>query len=175
QLCYVVQVLMAQPGWKGVDRIVLGGGFPEHQTGGLAMRRAIRLLELADTGVSLLPLRHDPDEGGLLGWSPLLPQEVQRYDAFLAVDIGGTTLRCGIVEHRLRRDPTGGRGRVLESMVWRHKTDRPGREGAVRRTAAMPNGRAGLGRPMGPNLAPFVGPGWPGTIEPDGSISAGAQ
>jgi Transcriptional regulator/sugar kinase len=175
QLCYVVQVFMAQRDWAGVERIVIGGGFPEHQTGGLAMRRAIRLLELADTGVGLLPLRHDPDEGGLLGWSPLLPREMHRYDAFLAVDIGGTKLRCGIVQHRLRRDPTGGHGRVLESMVWRHKTDRPDREAAVRRTAAMLNGLAALARTLGLALAPFVGIACPGTIEPDGSISAGAQ
>lgn len=175
QLCYVVQVFMARPEWRGVERIVIGGGFPEHQTGGLAMRRAIRLLELADTGVGLLPLRHDPDEGGLLGWSPLLPQELHGHDAFLAVDIGGTKLRCGIVRHRLRRDPTGGHGQVLESMVWRHKSDRPNREAAVRRMAAMLNGLAAMARTLGLKLAPFVGIACPGTIEPDGSISAGAQ
>jgi len=175
QLCYVVQVFMARPEWRGVERIVIGGGFPEHQTGGLAMRRAIGQLELADTGVGLLPLRHDPDEGGLLGWSPLLPQELHGHDAFLAVDIGGTKLRCGIVRHRLRHDPTGGHGQVLESMVWRHKSDRPNREAAVRRMAAMLNGLAAMARTLGLKLAPFVGIACPGTIEPDGSISAGAQ
>lgn len=175
QLCYVVQVFLAQADWAGVERIVIGGGFPEHEAGSLAMRRAIRLLELAQTGITLLPLRHDPDEGGLLGWSPLLPDDAQAYDAFLAVDVGGTKLRCGIVEHQLRRDPTGGSGRVLESLVWRHADDRPDREQAVARTAAMLNGLAAFARTLGLKLAPFVGIACPGTVEPDGCLSAGAQ
>ena len=175
QLCFVVQSFMAQPEWAGVERIVLGGGFPEHETGGLALRRAVRLLELARTGVDLLTLRHDPDEGGLLGWSPLLPDPALDYDAFLAVDVGGTKLRCGVVEHRLRRDPAGGHGRVVESLVWRHADDRPRRGEAVARMAAMLNGLAAFARTLGIRLAPFVGIACPGTVEADGTLSAGAQ
>ena len=175
QLCFVVQSFLARPEWAGVERIVLGGGFPEHETGGLALRRAMRLLELADTGVALLPLRHDPDEGGLLGWSPLLPDAALAYDAFLAVDVGGTKLRCGIVEHRAQRDPSGGQGRVIESLVWRHADDRPRRGQAVARMAAMLNGLAAFARTLGLKLAPFVGIACPGSIEPDGTLSSGAQ
>lgn len=175
QLCYVVQMFLAQPDWAGVERIVIGGGFPEHEAGSLALRRAICLLEHADTGVELLALRHDADEGGLLGWSPLLPAAAHAHDAFLAVDVGGTKLRCGIVEHRLRRDPTGGRGRVVESLVWRHASDSPSREQAVERTAAMLNALTAFARTLGLKLAPFVGIACPGTVERDGSLSAGAQ
>lgn len=175
QLCYVVQMFLAQADWAGVQRIVIGGGFPEHEAGALAMRRAMCLLELADTGVDLLPLRHDPDEGGLLGWSPLLPAAARRYDAFLAVDVGGTKLRCGIVEHRLGRDASGGRGRVVESLVWRHADDGPNREQAVQRMAAMLNALSAFARTLGLKLAPFVGIACPGTVEADGTLSAGAQ
>ncbi len=175
QLCYVVQVFMAQADWAGVQRIIIGGGFPEHEAGSLAMRRAIRLLELSQTGVSLVALRHDPDEAGLLGWSVLVPDEVHDYDAFLAVDVGGTKLRCGIVRHGLRRDASGGSGKVLESLVWRHADDRPSRGQAVRRTAAMLNALAAFARTQRIRLAPFVGVACPGTVEADGSLSAGAQ
>src|SRR5690606_15885852 len=82
RLCEVIRVFMAQPQWAGVERIVIGGGFPEHETGALAIRRAMRLLELADTGATLHPLRHDPDKAGLLGWAPLLPAEAHAHDAF---------------------------------------------------------------------------------------------
>lgn len=175
QLCYVVRVFMAQPQWKGVEGIVMGGGFPEHETGALALRRAMCLLDLADTGVTLHPLAHDPDEAGLLGWVPLLPDDARRHDAFLAVDVGGTNIRCGIVQHRLHKDAHGGKARVIESLKWRHASDDPGREEAVARMAAMLNGLAAFARTLGLRLAPFVGIACPGQVEADGSLSSGAQ
>lgn len=175
RLCYVVQVFLAQRQWAGVEKIVLGGGFPEHETGSLALRRAMRLLELSDTGATLHPLRHDPDEAGLLGWAPLLPDEARRHQAFLAVDVGGTNLRCGIVEHRLHKDDTGAKARVVESLKWRHADDDPSREDAIARMAAMLNGLAAYAATLGLQLAPFVGIACPGEVEPDGSLSAGAQ
>ena len=174
-LCDVVQVFMAQPQWAGVERIVIGGGFPEHETGALAIRRAMRLLELADTGVTLHPLRHDPDEAGLLGWAPLLPEDAHAHDAFLAVDVGGSNIRCGIVQHRLHKNAHGGKARVVESLKWRHADDEPDRKEAIGRTAAMLNGLAAFARTLDLRLAPFVGIACPGEVEPDGAISAGAQ
>ena len=135
----------------------------------------MRLLQLADTGVTLHPLRHDPDEGGLLGWVPLLPEEARDHDAFLAVDVGGTNIRCGIVEHRLHKDAYGGKARVLESLKWRHAGDDPGRNEAVARLAAMLNGLSAFARTLDLRLAPFVGIACPGQVETDGSLSAGAQ
>lgn len=175
QLSYVVQAFLARPEWEGVERIVMGGGFPEHETGALAMRRAMRLLELADTGVRLHLLRHDPDEAGLLGWVPLLPGDARGRDAFLAVDVGGTNIRCGIVQHRLHKDGRGAKARVLESLKWRHAEDAPTRGQAVARLAAMLNGLSAFARTLGVALAPFVGIACPGRIEADGTLSAGAQ
>ena len=175
RLAHVIQVFLAQPEWEGVERIVLGGGFPEHDAGGLAVRRAMRLLELATVEARLQLLGHHADEGGLLGWTALLPQSEHRHRAFLAVDVGGTNIRCGIVEHRLEQAPDGHKARVLERLKWRHADHGPDRAEAVARLAAMLNGLAAQARTLDLSLAPFVGIACPGRIEADGGISQGAQ
>lgn len=175
RLFHVVQVFLAQPEWEGVERIVLGGGFPDNEAGGLAIRRAIRLLKLARTGVDLYTLRHHADEGGLLGWVPLLPEPMHAHEAFLAVDVGGTNIRCGIVQHRIDKDADGAKARVLERLQWRHADDEPDRGEAITRLAAMLNGLIAQARTLGISLAPFIGIACPGRIEADGSIPQGAQ
>lgn len=175
RLVHVLQVFLALPEWRGVERVLLGGGFPDHATGGLAIRRTLRLLAIARVEVKLEQLRHHSDEAGLLGWVPLLPRAARDSDAFLAVDVGGTNLRCGIVEHRLHKDADGGKARVTERLKWRHADDAPDREEAVTRLAGMLNGLAALARTLGLRLAPFIGVSCPGRIEPDGGISQGAQ
>ena len=176
RLAEVVRCFLAQPEWEGVEGIVLGGGMPESRFGGLAIRRAARELQETRTGVDIQVLEHDPDEGGLLGWVQLLPDDVRaKYDAFLAVDVGGTNLRCGIVEHRLHRDRTGAGARLLERMQWRHVEDEPGRGEAVARLAGMLNGLGAQARTLDISLAPFVGVACPGRIEADGGIPQGAQ
>jgi hypothetical protein len=174
-LAAVVRTFIAQPEWRGVRHIVLGGGFPGHEAGRLAIRRAGRLLTLARTGVRLRVLGHDSDEGGLLGWVQLAPAAALRRQAFLAVDIGGTNIRCGIVEPRLRLDRVGGRARVLEHSQWRHADDAPDRDGAVRRLAAMLNGLSAHARTRGIDLAPFVGVACPGEVGADGHLRSGTQ
>ncbi len=175
RLVEVVQRFRASPQWDGVKRIVLGGGMPESRAGQLAIRRAARLLKGSRAGVDLLLVRHDPDEAGLLGWVQLLPPGYRRHDAFLAVDVGGTNLRCGIVEPRLREADDGSKARVIESLQWRHAEDDPDRAQAIRRLAGMLNGLAAMSRTMGLRLAPFVGIACPGRIESDGRIAQGAQ
>ncbi|WP_411834708.1 ROK family protein [Pseudoxanthomonas mexicana] len=176
RLVHVLQCFLAQPEWEGVERVVLGGGFPDSEIGGLAIRRAMRLLKIARVDLDLHVLRHDSDEGGLLGWLPLLPRQAhRRHDAFLAVDVGGTNLRCGIVEHRLADDAEGGKARVIERLQWRHADDEPNRGEAIARLAAMLNGLIAQARTLGIRLAPFVGVACPGRIEEDGGIPQGAQ
>ena len=175
RLVHVAQVFLAQPQWNGVEKIVLGGGFPDHEAGGLATRRAACLLAHAGIDVTLHELRHDADEGGLLGWVPLLPHKHHEQAAFLAVDVGGTNIRCGIVEHRLGKDADGGKARVLEVLKWRHADDAPSRSEAVLRLAAMLNGLSAQARTRGLDLAPFIGIACPGQVERDGTLSHGAQ
>jgi predicted NBD/HSP70 family sugar kinase len=176
RLAHVVRCFLAQQAWEGVERIVLGGGLPESKTGGLAIRRAMRLLKQSRAGVELHILQHDADEAGLLGWTHLLPSTARkRHHAFLAVDVGGTNLRCGIVEHRLGDEEDGSKARVIEHMRWRHADDEPNRDEAVVRLAGMLNGLAAQARTLGVKLAPFIGIACPGQIQEDGSILHGAQ
>ncbi|HST45605.1 MAG TPA: ROK family protein [Luteimonas sp.] len=175
-LADVIPVFLAQPQWTGVRRIVLGGGFQESQTGGLAVRRTRRLLEQDGVDVELHLLGHDADDGGLLGWVHLAPDDArEHHDAFLAVDIGGTKIRCGIVKHGLQAAPDGARAEVLERTNWRHAEDDPDRSEAVTQMAGMLNGLIAQARTTGLRLAPFVGIACPGQIRADGSIAHGAQ
>lgn len=174
-LVAVARSFIAQPEWRGVRDIVLGGGFPGHEAGRLAIRRAARLLTLARTGVRLRVLGHDSDEGGLLGWVQLAPESALRRQAFLAVDIGGTNMRCGIVEPRLDKDRTGGHARILEHAQWRHADDRPTRDQAMRRLAAMLNALSAHAITRGIALAPFVGIACPGEIDSRGRLCNGTQ
>ena len=176
RLAEVIRCFLSHSDWREVERIVLGGGFPESRFGRLAIRRAGRLLEHARTDVALYPLQHDGDEAGLLGWVQLVPKPVHKqHDAFLAVDIGGSNIRCGLVEHRLGDAKSGAKARVIESMKWRHADDGPDRGEAVARMAGMLNGLIAQARTIGIDLAPFVGIACPGQIRSDGSIAQGAQ
>lgn len=175
RLVDVTRCFLAQPEWQGVEAIVLGGGFPQSHFGALSIRRADRLLRQARIKVRLCILDADPDEAALLGWSTLLPPAARQHAAFLAVDIGGTNLRCGLVEHRLDKAADGRKARVLEHMQWRHADDQPARGEAVKRLAGMLNGLTAQARTLGVDLAPFIGIAVPGKIEPDGRISQGAQ
>lgn len=175
RLAGVIRCFLAQPEWDGVKRIVIGGGFPGNRTGALSVRRAARLLKLARAGVDLTLLRHDGDDAGLLGWVPLAPARIQRYDAFLAVDIGGTNIRCGLVAPRLDQREDGSRAQVIERTQWRHANDAPDRETAMTRTAAMLNGLIAHARTRDLRLAPFVGVACPGEIAHDGAILHGAH
>lgn len=175
RLVEVTRCFLAQAEWKEVEAIVLGGGFPESHFGALSIRRADRLLRNARLKVRLYILDEDPDEAALLGWTSLLPEDARRHAAFLAVDIGGTNLRCGLVEHRLGKAADGHKARVLEHMQWRHADDAPARGEAIARLAGMLNGLNAQARTLGVDLAPFIGIAVPGKIEPDGKISQGAQ
>ncbi|GHA78952.1 ROK family protein [Cognatilysobacter bugurensis] len=172
----VIAFYLAQPAWQGVERIVIGGGFPDEEFGALAIRRTERILKRRRVQVEFHLLTQDADEGGLVGWVHAVPTPVTRgFDAFLAVDIGGTHVRCGIVEHGLRRAADGAKARVIDRMQWRHGSDNPSRDELVLRIAGMLNGLAAEARTIGVRLAPCVGIACPGRVEPDGSVPQGTQ
>lgn len=175
RLCYVIGRFMRHGQWSGVERIVIGGGFKESAIGRLAIRQTQRRLAAQGSRVELRALRHQADDGGLVGWAALHPHGPPA-QAFLAVDIGGTNVRCGIVE------PVGALGgadvpdaRVVKREKWRHADgDAPQNdlvEGIVEmllRLMAHANEHRIL-------LLPFIGIGCPGVIRRDGSIERGAQ
>ncbi|MEO8391021.1 ROK family protein [Polaromonas sp.] len=178
QLVRVVRRFLAHPSWHGVQRIVVGGGFQQSLVGELAIDRAAELLYQQNARVHLMTLRHHPDEGGLIGWVHLAPPELlSQYGGFLAVDIGGTNVRCGIVRPRLNKSPDLSDVRVAGLEKWGHRGDDDvtRREHLVQGIAAMLKKLKRLADKKGITLAPFVGVACPGLICEDGSIATGAQ
>src|ERR1700722_9938328 len=101
ELAYVTSRFLKTKAWADTERIVVGGGFRQSRVGELAIARTDILLKAEGFKVDLWPIRFDPDEAGLIGCLHLAPSWIfEGYDSILAVDIGGTNIRAGIVEPR---------------------------------------------------------------------------
>ena len=176
-LADVVRRFLALEAWAGTERIVVGGGLRASRVGALAIFRAGNLLRQAGAqGPALAPIRHDPDEAALIGAAHLAPAGLfQGRDAFLAVDIGGTSIRCGIVAPELGEAADLSAARVVALDAWRHADERPTRDAAVDRLGSMLQALVRRAGRDGLCLAPFVGIGCPGLIGPDGRIRRGGQ
>lgn len=178
ELATVVRRFLRQKGWRDTERIVVGGGLSDSRVGRLAIGRASVLLKAAGLDLALVPIRHHHDEGGLIGAVHLAPSWIfSGYDSLVAVDIGGTNIRAGIVATNLRKAPDLSRAAVWRSALWRHRDEDPppGRDAAVARLTAMLEDLIARALKSGLALAPFIGVGCPGLIEPDGQISRGGQ
>ncbi|HVR53506.1 MAG TPA: ROK family protein [Pseudorhodoferax sp.] len=176
ELTLVIERFMRQQAWRGVQRIVIGGGFPESEVGELAILQAAALCHVAETGVELARLRHEVDDGGLIGWVHLVPRPfVEHSDALLALDIGGTNVRCGIVKFRRDKAADLSRAKVVRRSKWRHADDEPSRTALVDGLVAMLAEMVVWAKRHGIRLAPFVGIACPGLIREDGTIARGAQ
>jgi len=175
-LAEVIRSFLRQPSWKGVERIVIGGGFPESDVGERAVLQAAAILQESKVQVELGRICHETDDAGLLGWLHLAPPELlEHYDAILALDIGGTNVRCGIVRTRRKRASDLSKAKVVRREKWRHADDGPNRRELVARLAEMLEEQVHYCKKKGIRLAPFVGIGCPGLIRKDGSIARGAQ
>jgi predicted NBD/HSP70 family sugar kinase len=176
ELAYVTSRFLKTKAWADTERIVVGGGFRQSRVGELAIARTDILLKADGFKVDLRPIRFDPDEAGLIGCLHLAPSWIfEAYDSILAVDIGGTNIRCGLVETRWKKAPDLSKASVRCSELWRHADDEPTREGAVKRLVKMLKGLIDEAEKDGLKLAPFIGISCPGVIEEDGSIAKGAQ
>ncbi|KQP50069.1 glucokinase [Pseudorhodoferax sp. Leaf274] len=176
ELTDVIERFMRQKAWSGVQRIVIGGGFPESEVGELAILQAAALCHVAEIPVELARLRHEPDDGGLIGWVHLAPPHFAEHaDALLALDIGGTNVRCGIVKFRRDKAADLSRAKVVRRAKWRHADDEPSRTALVDGLVAMLADMIAWASRHGIRLAPFVGIACPGLIREDGSIARGAQ
>lgn len=176
ELAFVIQRFVRQPSWRKVERIVVGGGFPESDVGERAILEAGAMLEDLGVHVQLGRLSHNVDDGGLIGWVHLTPRALLKgHDAILAVDIGGTNVRCGIVKTRHRKAPDFSRAKVVQREKWRHADDGPNRSHMVDRIAEMLQEMVVHADHHDIRLAPFVGIACPGLIRPSGSIGRGAQ
>lgn len=176
ELAYVTRRFLKTKAWAKTECIVVGGGFRASRLGEIAIARAEIILKSEGFKVDLVPIRFDPDDAGLIGALHLAPSWIfEAYDSILAVDIGGTNIRCGIVETRWKKAPDLSRAVVFKSDLWRHADDEPSREAAVKRLVKMLQGLIEDAVAEGFKLAPFIGIACPGVINADGSIEKGAQ
>ncbi|MBV9748036.1 MAG: ROK family protein, partial [Acetobacteraceae bacterium] len=97
------------------------------------------------------------------------------HDGILAVDIGGTNIRAGVVELNRRKAENLSAARVSGLELWRHRDDAPDRDDAVDQLAGMLRTLARRAKKDGLRLAPLIGIGCPGLIRDDGSIVKGGQ
>jgi hypothetical protein len=176
ELAYVTRRFLKTKAWDKTERIVVGGGFRDSRLGELAIARTEIILKDEDLEVDMVPIRLHPDDAGLIGTLHLAPSWIfEAHDSILAVDIGGTNIRCGVVETRWKKAPDLSKAAVWKSELWRHADDEPTREGAVKRLVKMLKDLIAAAEAEGLRLAPFIGIACPGVINEDGSIAKGAQ
>jgi predicted NBD/HSP70 family sugar kinase len=176
ELAYVTRRFLKTKAWDKTEAIVVGGGFRQSRLGELAIARTDIILKAEGFKIQMVPIRFHPDDAGLIGCAHLAPSWIfEAHDSLLAVDIGGTNIRCGVVETRQKKAPDLSKAHVWGSEIWRHADDEPTREGAVKKLAGMLKDFIAKAEKEGLKLAPFIGVSCPGVIDADGSIEKGAQ
>jgi hypothetical protein len=176
QLSRVIRCFLAHKSWKGVQRVILGGGLKQSEIGVRALKTVAKRLFHEGVDIQLRLLHHHADEGGLIGWLHLMPPELAaRYRAMLAVDIGGTNIRCGIV--RLPRSRNPRKAKVVIAEKWSHARDEDTtrREHVIQGIADILTAQIDFAKKEKIELAPWIGVACPGRIRQDGSISRGTQ
>jgi predicted NBD/HSP70 family sugar kinase len=181
ELAAVVERFLKLKDWKDTERIVIGGGLRASRVGELAIGRAAVLVKSSGHPVDLIPIRHHPDEAGLIGCVHLAPSSIfsptalkEPNSAMLAVDIGGSNIRAGVVKVP-SSDLTQLSVEIAE--LWRYAAEdpKPKREEAVARLVQMLEALAKAATKSGHDLLPLIGVSCPGVIDADGSIDRGGQ
>jgi len=173
----VIRRFLKLKAWRDTERLAIGGGFRAGRVGELVIGRTAVILKADEIAVDLVPIHNDPDEAGLIGAVHLAPSWMfKAYEAILGVDIGGTNIRAGVVQLKVKRAPDLSKASVWKYALWRHG-DEEGvkRDQAVVSLAEMLQGMIAAAEKKGMKLAPFIGIGCPGIIEEDGTIDRGAQ
>jgi hypothetical protein len=177
ELAFIIRRFLREKSWQETERIVIGGGMCEHRIGALAIGRAGILLKADDVPIDLVPIRNEADDAGLIGAVQLAPSWIFKgHDSILAVDIGGTNMRAGIVAPNFDKAPDLAKTYVHAREIWRHADEEKlDRSAAVEELCGMLGKLIRRAEKEKLALAPFIGIGCPGKIEADGSIDRGAQ
>ncbi len=177
ELSLVANRLLKLKDWKDTERIVIGGGFSSGLMGELAIKRASVLLQSEyDHEIALTAIRHHPDEAGLLGNIHVVPAWVLAgYDSLLAVDIGGSNIRVGVVRLNQAKSRDFREACVSSTELWRHAEEDLKRDACIERLAGMLEDQIKVAKKEGCAMAPLIGIACPGFINKDGSIEKGAQ
>ena len=176
QLAKVIRRFLKVKPWRDTECIVVGGGFQASRIGELTIGRSAVILKADGIDIDIDLIRQDPDEAGLLGAAHLLPTwMLQGHEAILAVDVGGTNIRAGVIQLNQAKAKDLSEAVVLHSDLWRHGDEDVKRDDAVDRLVEMLEALVNDAKKSGVALAPLVGIGCPGIIDSDGSIERGAQ
>jgi hypothetical protein len=176
ELALVTRRFLKLKEWKDAERLVIGGGFSGCRVGELAIGRTSVILKADKIKIEIAIIRHDSNEAGLIGAVHLAPAWIfKAHDAILAVDIGGTNIRAGVVKLNLKRTSSIKKAEVGRFELWRHGDEKLSRRDAVGGLVEMLQRLIIRARKDGLELAPFIGIACPGKIEADGSIDRGAQ
>jgi hypothetical protein len=177
ELALVIRRFLKLKAWKDTERFVIGGGFRDSRVGELSIARTSIILKADGIDIDLMPIRNDPDKAGLIGAAHLAPKWLFKgHDAILAVDIGGTNMRAGVIDLNLKKAPDLSKANVWKFELWRHADEKKvDREGAVDGLVTMLKDLIELAEKEKFKLAPFIGIGCPGIIAQDGTIERGAQ
>jgi hypothetical protein len=167
ELASVVTRLLETPEWRDTQCIAVGGGFREGRVGEPVIGRASVLMRAKGLSISLVPLRHHPEQAGLLGGVYLAPEEVLReYRGILAVDIGGTNVRTGIVEPDIDVDGSILDARVHSYELWRHADRKPDKQELLDHMLARLRHMADAATREGPPSWPSAAPACFGAMAP---------
>jgi predicted NBD/HSP70 family sugar kinase len=176
ELVGVLERYLKQKAWAKTERVAIGGGFKESEVGKRAIAKAQILLNAQGKKVQLCPIRHHPDDAGLIGSIHLMPAWMLRGSrAILAVDIGGTNIRAGIVEFDLDDDPACEKAHVTKSTLWRHADESPSRTSTIAKMVEMIEGLIAKAEKAKLAMAPVIGVACPGIIDANGAIDRGGQ
>jgi predicted NBD/HSP70 family sugar kinase len=177
ELALVIRRFLKLKAWRDTESIVVGGGFRGSRVGELAIGRAAVILKADKVTIDLVAIRNDPDKAGLIGAAHLAPRWMfEAHDAILAVDIGGTNFRAGVVALNLKKASDLAKASIWKLELWRHADEKKlKREDAVEQLVTMLKDLIARAGKEGLRLAPFIGIGCPGIIDADGTIDRGAQ
>jgi len=176
ELATVLRHFLRLKSWKDADRIVFGGGFSGSRVGELAIGRASVLLKNERVKTESKVIQHDPDEAGLIDAAHLAPTwMLKAHDAILAVDIGGTNIRAGVVCLKLEDADDLSKADIGQFELWRHGDEKPSRDEAIDSLIGMLKRLIKAAKKDKLELAPVIGIGCPGRIDANGSIEAGGQ
>lgn len=175
ELATVVRRFLRLASWKDTERILIGGGLSASHIGQLAMGRAAVMLTGEGIAIDLRTIDNHPDKAGLVGAVQLAPAWVlDGHDAILAADIGGSNLRVGVIELKIKKGDLS-KANVWKHLHWRYRDDQPSRDDAVDRMAEMAQELVDAADEHKLKLAPFFGIGCPGLIDKRGVIRQGGQ
>jgi predicted NBD/HSP70 family sugar kinase len=176
QLADVIKLFLEWSYWQKTERIVIGGGMAARHVGDIAIHAAQSRLMKSHPRLQIERIRHHPDEAGLVGSVHLIPaSRTSGKDGLLAVDIGGSKVRAGIVEFGERKSGLLADARVWRIEVWRHAKARASRRKMVKMITAMLESLIKEADKAKFRLSPLVRVGVPGDIDEEGFITSGAH